>query len=356
MPVHTRKNAFDAGEYNVGALANALELGCDCLGTIHYFDAVLADSKGNPMTLPNAVCLHEEDYGILWKHFDFRTGQTEVRRSRRLVVSWVSTVANYEYGFFWYFYQDGTIQFEEKLTGILSTGALKPGETSKYGQVLTRDGLYAPNHQHFLNFRLDLNIDGQANSVYEVHLETEEAHPGNPENSAFYAKATLLRRESEAQQAVDPLRGRYWRVVNPSVTNGLGEPVAYRFMPQGTAQLVARPEASVTRRATFATKNLWVTAYAPDERHAAGDYPNQHPGGAGLPAWTQADRNIENTDVVLWYTLGSQHIPRPEDWPVMPVVYAGFLLQPDGFFDRNPALDVPAQPSHHNGAHDHCHT
>ncbi len=110
----------------------------------------------------------------------------------------------------------------------------------------------------------------------------------------------------------------------------------------------------MVRRATFATKNVWVTAYDPSERHAAGDYPNQHPGSAGLPAWTQADRSIEDTDVVLWYTLGSQHVPRLEDWPVMPVVYTGFMLQPDGFFDRNPALDVPAQPGHHNGAHDHC--
>lgn len=356
MPVHTRKNAFDAGEYNVGALANALELGCDCLGSIHYFDAVLADSRGNPLTLPNAICLHEEDYGILWKHFDFRTGQTEVRRSRRLVISWISTVANYEYGFYWYLYQDGTIELEVKLTGVLSTGALPSGEKSAYGQVLTADGLYAPIHQHFMNFRLDLDVDGRENSIYEVHLEQAPADAiRNPENSAFFAQGTLISRESEGQQLVDPAHGRFWRIINPNVTNAVGDPVGFRLMPKGTATLMARQDASVSRRAAFATRNVWVTAFDESERHAAGNYPNQHPGGAGLPEWSSADRALENADLVLWYTLGTQHVPRLEDWPVMPVVYAGFMLQPEGFFDRNPALDVPAQIGPHGQHGAHCH-
>jgi primary-amine oxidase len=146
-PGHFRKNAFDAGEYNVGALANSLELGCDCLGEITYFDGVVADGAGRPLTIKNAVCLHEEDHGMLWKHFDMRSEETEVRRSRRLVLSFVATVANYEYGFFWYFYQDGNIEFEGKLTGVVSTGALPPGEETRHGQLLNPDGLYAPIHQ-----------------------------------------------------------------------------------------------------------------------------------------------------------------------------------------------------------------
>jgi primary-amine oxidase len=117
-------------------LANSLELGCDCLGTIHYFDGVVTDSRGNVVKLPNVVCMHEEDYGVLWKHTDFRLETTEVRRSRRLVVSFIATAGNYEYGFFWYFYQDGTIQYEIKLMGIMSTGAVPPGEKPKHGQLV----------------------------------------------------------------------------------------------------------------------------------------------------------------------------------------------------------------------------
>jgi primary-amine oxidase len=161
---------------------------------------------------------------------------------------------------------------------------------------------------------------------------------------------TPLRRESEAQQLVDPLRGRVWRVVNPGRLNAVGEPVGYRLVPHGNVAALAGADASITRRAAFMTKHLWVTPHDDRERHAAGDFPAQHP-GAGLPDWTAGDRPIEDRDVVLWYTLGSHHAPRPEDWPVMPVAYAGFLLQPAGFFDRNPALDVPAPTPHGDG---HC--
>ncbi len=340
-PGQWRKNAFDAGEYNVGALANSLELGCDCLGEIRYFDAVVTDGDGNPLTIKNAVCLHEEDYGLLWKHFDMRTEGTEVRRSRRLVISFIATVANYEYGFFWYFYQDGTIEFEGKLTGIVSTGALPPGEKTRHGQLLNNDGLYGPIHQHFFNFRLDMDVDGQANTVYEVNTEAVPPGEENPHGNAYYAKATPISSEAEGGRNVEALSARYWKVVNESSRNALGDPVAYKLMPKTNVLPFAQQDAQVTKRAGFASKHFWVTPYEHSEKHAAGAYPNQNPGGDGLVEWTQQDRSVKDEDVVIWYTLGSHHPVRPEDWPVMPVQNAGFMLQPEGFFDRNPALDVP---------------
>ena len=174
-------------------------------------------------------------------------------------------------------------------------------------------------------------VDGLANSVYEVHTEAEPLGPANPLGNAFYEQATLLRRETEAQQLVDPLRGRYWRIVNPSVMNSLGQPVAYKLVPGDNIMAFAHEAASVSRRAAFITRHLWVTPYRPSERYAAGDYPNQHPGGAGLPEWTRAERSIENTDIVVWYTIGQHHIPRPEEWPVMPVERTGFAFVPAGF-------------------------
>lgn len=348
-PVHQKKNAFDAGEYNIGTLANSLELGCDCLGEIHYFDATLSDNDGEPFVIKNAVCMHEEDYGLLWKHMDFRTERTEVRRSRRLVISFIATVGNYEYGFFWYLYQDGNIEFEVKLTGIMSTGVVEPGTRPKYGQLLNKEGLYAPIHQHIFNVRLDFDIEGRNNSVYEVNTESEPPGPENPIGNAYFTKSTLLSTESEAQRIIDPFKARYWKVVNPSVENAVGEAVGYKLIPNGNVLPFAQPDASVMQRAGFMTKHLWVTPHERREMHAAGDYPNQSKGGDGLPKWTQKDRPVEDTDVVVWYTFGSHHAARLEDWPVMPVQYAGFMLQPVGFFDRNPALDVP--PPEHNG---HC--
>jgi primary-amine oxidase len=346
-PQHFRKNAFDVGEHGVGVLANSLKLGCDCLGEIFYFDAALTDSRGEPYLLENAVCLHEEDYGLLWKHTDWRLDEVEVRRSRRLVISFITTVDNYEYGFFWYFYQDGTIQYEVKLTGILLCGAL--ADQPKYGTLVAPE-LNALNHQHFFCMRLDFDLDGPHNSVYEVNTEPEPLGEHNPYGNAFYAKSTLLATEQAAQRIVDPLAGRYWKVVNSTVHNRLGQPVGFKLIPGENILPFAHPDAPILKRAGFMTRHLWVTPFREDERYPAGDYPNQHPGGEGLPKWTQGDRPLVDTDIVVWYVFGHHHIPRPEDWPVMPTAYSGFVLRPSGFFNGNPALDVP--PSKGQG---HCH-
>jgi primary-amine oxidase len=342
-PTQRRKNAFDVGEYGMGMCANSLELGCDCLGHIHYFDAHLTTSRGDPLTIKNAICMHEEDFGILWKHTDRRLNVPEVRRSRRLVISSISTVENYEYGFFWYLYQDGTIQLEVKLTGILSLGALPPGEKSKYG-VLVAPQVYAPNHQHFFNVRLDFDLDGPANSVYQMDVVADEFGPNNPYENAFQAKPTLLKTEKQARANLSLETARTWRIVNESLKNAVGEPVGYKFLPGDNSVPYASKNAWWRKRAGFVNHHVWVTPYKDDERYGAGDYPNQSSGGDGLIRWTEQDRPIANTDVVFWYTMGHTHLPRPEDYPVMPTAYIGFTLKPQGFFALNPANDVPPSP------------
>ena len=299
-----------------------------------------------PDQTENAICIHEEDYGILWKHVDLHGGRTEVRRQRRLVVSFIATVGNYEYGFYWYFYLDGSIQLEVKLTGIMSTRALDDGERSPYAPTIA-PGLAAPVHQHLFCARLDLDVDGAANEVYEVNVDPRaDDRRRNPLGQRLRAdRRRGSTSEADAQRVVDPARSRTWKIVNPTSRNALGEPVGYKLCPGATPTLLAQPDSSIAQRAAFATKNLWVTPYAADERRAAGDYPNQHIGGDGLPRWTAADRSLVDTDVVVWHTFGVTHVPRPEDWPVMPVEYCGFQLIPVGFFDKNPALDVPP-PEH----------
>jgi primary-amine oxidase len=336
---------FDFGENLVGTLANSLELGCDCLGEIHYFDAAVTNSTGAVVDMPNVICMHEEDVGLLWKHWDFRNGDTEVRRSRRLVVSSISTVGNYDYGFFWYFYQDGTIESEVKLTGIVSTGAFEPGKDPRHGTPLA-EGLYAMHHQHFFNVRLDFDLDGERNSVYEVHTEPTPPGPENPYGNAFHVEQRLFEREGDAGGTVDQLAAKSWLVVNPEVKNATGRPVAYRLVPGHNVRSFAQPDSSRAKRAGFISKHVWVTRFDPDEMYAAGDYPNQHPGGAGLPAYVEADRKVDDEDIVLWYSFGSHHVVRLEDWPIMPVTKVGFELRPDGFFDRYPTLDVPPPAAH----------
>ncbi|MGE7780347.1 primary-amine oxidase [Peribacillus sp. NPDC097264] len=337
---HNTQNAFDAGEYGMGQLANSLELGCDCLGHIHYFDAVLTDGAGSPRTIKNAICLHEEDYGIGWKHTDWRTDHVEVRRSRRLVISFFCTVGNYDYGFYWSFYQDGTIEVEVKLTGILNTGTFNETGQSKYGTEIA-PGLNAVHHQHFFNFRLDTMLDGVKNSVVETETLAEPEGPNNPYSNAFYPVSRTFQHEKEAVRILDMPTQRTWKIINKNSKNVVNQPVGYKIMAGENCLPFAHESASVIKRAGFIKNHLHVTQFNRNELYATGNYPNQHKGGDGLPKYIQANRSIDNEDIVVWYTMGHHHITRPEDWPVMPTAYINFQLKPVGFFDRNPALDVP---------------
>jgi primary-amine oxidase len=344
-PVRYWQNYFDCGEYMFARYANSLELGCDCLGDIHYLDAVIADDLGQPRTIRNAICMHEEDFGVLWKHSDLFTEAAETRRQRRMVFSYFTPIGNYDYGFYWYLYLDGTIQCEVKATGLLFTSAY-PEEGSDYSSEVA-PGLGAPYHQHLFSARLDMTVDGPRNAVDEVEAQRVPVGPDNPHGNAFRRARTRLRTEQQAQRLADNSSGRAWHIVNPDRLNRFGQPVGYLLRPEGQPALLADESSSIRARAAFASRHLWVTRYDPAQRYSAGDFVNQHAGGAGLPAWTAADRDVDGEDIVVWHTFGPTHFPRPEDWPVMPVDYAGFTLKPVGFFDRNPALDVPPTSSGH---------
>ncbi|MCU1581990.1 MAG: tyramine oxidase [Microbacteriaceae bacterium] len=353
------QNFFDCGEYLLGGFANSLELGCDCVGDITYLDAVLADAAGNARVVPQAICIHEEDAGILWKHTDNWNGSSDSRRNRRLVVSFFVTVGNYDYGFYWYFSLDGSIELEVKATGIVFTSAY-PGAGYEFASEIA-PGLGAPYHQHLFSARLDMMVGGIDNAVDELEARLVPRGDRNPTGTGFTQVATRLSSEKQAQRLADNALGRVWVVTNPSVQNRLGGDIGYVLFPEGKPVLLADSESDIYQRATFSTKHLWVTAYEPDELYPAGDFVNMHPGGAGLPAWTAADRNVDSTDIVLWHTFGLTHFPRLEDWPIMPVDSTGFVLKPHGFFGRNPTLDIPetmsdhCAPGHHSEPDHHEH-
>ena len=339
---HYRKNVFDSGELGFGRMANALTLGCDCLGEIHYFDAVVPDVFGQPRTIENCICLHEEDAGLSWKHFDVRSKRTEVRRSRKLVVSSISTIGNYEYASYWYLHQDGRIEYEMKATGIINTAACHPGEPGRYG-VEVAPGLVGHIHQHIFSARLDMEVDGPGNTVVECDTISPPPGPENPYGNAFYVEETVLSSELMARRNTDYDRMRYWKIINPDVKNRLGQPTAYKLEAKSPVRPFTHPDSPSGRRSRFIQHQLWVTPFSAEERYPAGEFVNQSTGDDGLQAWTAKDRPIENTDIVLWHSFGLHHVPRPEDHPVQPCVVCGFTLAPTGFFDQNPVIDLPPQ-------------
>ncbi|ROZ98815.1 primary-amine oxidase [Gordonia sp. OPL2] len=348
---HYRRTAFDIGEWGLGFMTTSLELGCDCLGEIRYLDAVLHNSAGEPFTITNAICIHEEDNAVLWKHVDHDAG-AEVRRMRRLTVSSHVTVANYEYLVYWRFYQDGNIECEVRATGIMVTTPMPPGVSSNPHGTTIDNRTYAPFHQHFLVARLDLDIDGSDNTVFASETVAEPMGPGNPLGLSLVQQNTALLTESEGRQNPDFATQRTWKVANTNVTTSLGHHPAYKLVPTGAFPAMFDPASPIFRRATVIGHTLWVTPNRADERWPAGEFVNQSDHDTGLGEWTKADRSISNTDVVLWYTFGIHHITRPEDWPVMPVDTVSFWLKPFGFFDRNPALDVEPSPGAHGCHHD----
>ena len=337
------RNVFDEGEVGLGLLTAPLEPGADVPANAVFVDGLMPTESGGTTQVPRAMALFERDAGILWKHNELEGGHNETRRARELVLSSVATISNYDYCFNWVFHQDGVLEMEVILTGIVEPQGVPPGSTPKFAQRLARN-LAAVHHQHWFNFRLDLDVDGATdNSVVEMNAETLPASRDNPYNRAFVVEETTLATEREAQRQLNEATGRMWKVINTGVKNALGEPVGYALVTGENSLPFLPPDSWPRKRMGYVNAHLWVTPYEPDELYATGDYPYQGKGDDGLPKWTNANRSIANKDVVLWYTMGISHATRPEDWPIMNAHKAGFKLVPWGFFSRNPALNVPPE-------------
>ena len=341
---------MDAGEEGMGRMAVALQPGLDCPANAVFFDAAFADDQGKPYTQANAACLFERYAGdIAWRHYDSVTGQNEVRIQTDLVLRSISSVGNYDYIFDWIFRQDGTIKIALGATGIPLVKAVgsrtlaedQSGLDTAYGHQVT-DNTVAINHDHFISYRLDLDVDGQQNSFVYEPLTPERLDGQSPRKSIWVLDSHTAATEEDAKLQINIQRPALWRVINPNVIGPMGYPVSYQLEPQANAVSLLSPDDFPQQRAGFTDFNLWVTPYNPQERYAAGTYPNQSKGGGGLPAWTNANRPIQNTDLVLWYTLGFHHVVRAEDWPVLPTTWSEFEIRPFDFFQRNPALDIPA--------------
>jgi len=349
---HYRRTAYDIGEWGLGYMTTSLELGCDCLGEIVYVDATLPDTKGAPYTVRNAICLHEEDNAVMWKHVDHQTG-AEVRRQRRMVISCHATVANYEYLIYWRLYQDGNIECEIRATGIMVTTPIPAGgQAPPYGTMVDVN-TYAPFHQHFLVARLDLDVDGDGNTVMEVDSVGLPVSPENPHGLAVVNQATPIVSEAQSARDFDWSTQRSWKVVNPNKTNAFGSPVSYKLVPGACFPAMMDPSTTQFLRAPVIGHTLWVTKNSADERWPAGAYPTQSETDAGITEWIKDDASLVDTDVVLWYVFGIHHITRVEEWPIMSVDVVSFWLKPSGFFDRNPSLNAPVTIKGNGGS---CHT
>jgi primary-amine oxidase len=336
------RTAFDVGEYNLGTYAQVLEPHRDVPEHTFFFDALFGTDTGETLELPDTLGMYERDNGILWTRTDPSNYARDTRGRRELVLTWNAWIGNYIYGFDWIFGMDGTIEVKVVLTGTtLNRGAGEEEEVTAPVVGVDEFGtrVAAPNHQHFFNFRLDLDVDGVENEVAETDVRPIRV-PGFA--NAFGPVETEL--IVEGSRDADPFKARHWEVRHASAHNKVGGHTGYAIESHDVAVPLSSPDYPPLLRAAFANHAFWVTRFREGELYAAGDFPNQGPAGAGLASFVAPAEPLEDADVVVWHTIGMTHVPRPEDYPVMPTESIGFKLVPHGFFDRNPALDAQELP------------
>lgn len=343
---------MDIGEYGFGALSSPLKPGSDCPADARFLDAVISDDHGKPLVLKNVVCIFERDTGEpLWRHYEFFTDSHESRPDVELVVRMAPEVGNYDYLLDFVFNRRGEIDVRVGAYGIDATKAVAARnmadrtakEDTAYGTLIAPN-LVGVNHDHFMSFRIDLDVDGQSNRLV-VDRFVPHAITGNPlRRSIWQVERTTVATE----QAFDTMHEPAWfRVESATRRNALGNPTSYQLEPGHSDISILSPDEPQQQRAAFSATPLWVTRYHRDELYAAGVYPNQNRNVEGLPVYIRDHEPVRDQDLVLWYTIGFRHQTRSEDWPVMPGLWHGFKLRPYNFFDRNPGLDVPNAPQGH---------
>lgn len=333
------RSAFDVGEYNLGEYSESLQKNVDVPENAVFFDAVAAGdtgSGGGSYEIPGALAMYERDGGSLWDRMDPTSLERDARYARELVVTWAAAIGNYTYGVEYVFRMNGSIDVNVNATGTtLNQGIGSASQGNLYGTVVTPK-IAAPGHQHFFDFRIDFDVDGTSNRVVEENV----ASTASPGGNAWKVQETTL--NSEGSRDANASSMRSWKIESATKTNAVGEPTAYELEASDTGIPYSSPSYPPLLQAPFAQHPFWVTRYKDGELYAGGDYPFQGSAGDGLTAYASSE-NVNAKDVVVWYTVAITHMPHVEEYPVMTTHSAHFRIEPDGFFNSNPALDAPNQ-------------
>jgi primary-amine oxidase len=348
-PGWASRTYMDVGEYGFGLLASELKVGIDCPDDAAYFDAVIPDDAGKPTPFKSVICLFERNTGSpLWRHTEIVNDSYEGRPAVELLLRMIPAVGNYDYVIDWVLTEAGELRIDVGSTGIDEVKGVRAGtmadpsaaRDTAHGMLVAAN-LASINHDHFLSFRLDVDIDGTANTLIRQRLVPGRMEGNRDRRSLWTIAEEPVVREGPLKSSGGHGGGEFWRIVNPGLTNKFGQHPGYELRAGHSALSLLMADDVPQRRAAFSGAPLWVTAYDPSELYAGGSYPNQSSGGDGLPAFAARHRNVTGTDIVLWYTMGFHHLTRPEDWPILSTIWHSVALVPYGFFDRNPSLDLP---------------
>ncbi|CAK7323713.1 unnamed protein product [Dovyalis caffra] len=343
------KGYMDAGEFGMGATALSLVPLNDCPRHSYYMDAIFVSWDGKPYVQQNMICVFERYAGdISWRHSEVPVNGFNIREARpkvTLVTRMAASVGNYDYIFDWEFQTDGLIHVVVTLSGMLMVKGTPhqntdqiPSQEAPSGPLVS-ENVFGVVHDHFITFHLDLDIDDTNNTFVKVNLVKEETLPGeSPRKSYLKAKRNVAKTEDDARVKLNLYDPSEFHLINPSRRSRLGNLAGYKIIPAGNAASLLDHLDPPQLRSAFTNNQIWVTPYNRNEQWAGGLFTYQSKGDDTLAVWSARNRAIENTDIVLWYTLGFHHIPCQEDFPLMPAVSSSFDLKPVNFFESNPIL------------------
>ena len=350
---------YDEGEYGLGLLSSRINAGKELPANALTLRAILpTEGLDLSANYPDRVFFYERDGGALFAHTQESDGSRIYGHGKGLVVGFIATVGNYDYLYKWVFREDATFGFEADLHGEILNRTIPaeacevcarqaeqgPGTYTAAGDqrfgTLVAPQMLGVYHQHWINLRMDFDIDGPVNAAKECNVRPLPADPEtNPRGRAFTVEHTVFGTEKEAERTLDPAADRTWVIYNPASRSELGHPAGYEVEPEGNAQS-AFPAARFGEPSSFTQRHAWITRYDPAQMYAAGRYPSQFPAGYddGLCRYAGDDESIYKQDLVFWYSLGFTHVTKPEDYPIMPAGRAAVNFAPKGFFARSPAL------------------
>lgn len=340
---------MDEGEYGLGTSHSPLAAGADCPRNAIYLSPVMANGAGGADELTDRICAFEQPTGdATWRHLDIISGALEARPNVEMVVRFIATVGNYDYLFDWVFDNKGQLTYRvgasgiDAVKGVAAQSLADPSaeRDTAYGPLIA-PGVAGIHHDHFFSVRLDLDVDGPVNRFVRDRLVPMRLPDSSKRKSIWTTERDVARNDSDAKFRLSYEMPSLWRVESATQTSALGYATSYALKPAANARPLVDEDDPALARAQFANYHLWVTPYRADELWAGGDYANQSAPGEGLPKWTQDARDVEDTDIVLWYTLGFHHVPSSEDWPAYNLGWNALTLRPYNFFDENPALDLP---------------
>lgn len=346
-PGWSYKSFLDAGEYGLGYLISSLEPGRDCPRHAAYLTLTFPSDAGGKFKVERALCIFERNTADpAWRHSSTATKRAIARPKVELVVRYVPTLGNYDYVIDYVFERTGQIRIRTGATGLDAVKSVAVEKADDPGGAkATAHGafvapyLVAPYHDHYFNFRVDLDVDGQANTLVREKFVAKRLPEANLRKSLWVLARETVKTEGPVITDQGG-NGEIWRIVNPAHKTLLGNTTGYQLEEAGSVSSILAPDDPPQARAAFTAHKLWVTAYDPVELWPTGSYPNQSKGGDGLQVFVANGQSVENRDIVLWYTLGFRHVTRPEDWPLLPTRWFEFRLRPYGFFNLDPSHDL----------------